>query len=142
MIRLSVDTSFEHLAVCLTRNGLCLANYYSLCNRKNSSIIFGVIDELMKNAEVKLEDVDAAGVRIAVSARSAYDLWLERNIKNADLIRVEGIDASFDIFMEKELEALAGLRPRLKTDVERVPGAKILDGQFTAVQQAMGCTRG
>ena len=90
----------------------------------------------------KLEDVDAAGVRIAVSARSAYDLWLERNIKNAELIRVEGIDASFDIFMEKELEALAGLRPRLKTDVERVPGAKILDGQFTAVQQAMGCTRG
>ena len=79
----------------------------------------------------KLEDVDAAGVRIAVSARSAYDLWLERNIKNAELIRVEGIDASFDIFMEKELEALAGLRPRLITDVERVPGAKILDGQFT-----------
>ena len=44
--------------------------------------------------------------------------------------------------MEKKLEALAGLRPRLISDVERVPGAKILEGQFTAVQQAMGCTRG
>ena len=52
------------------------------------------------------------------------------------------MDISFDIFMEKRLEALAGVRPRLITDVERVPGAKILDGQFTAVQQAMGCTRG
>ena len=89
-----------------------------------------------------LDQVDQKGVRIAVSARSAYDLWLERNIKNAELVRVDGIDASFDIFIEKKLEALAGLRPRLINDVERVPGAKILEGQFTAVQQAMGCTRG
>ena len=89
-----------------------------------------------------LDQVDQTGNRIAVSARSAYDLWLERNIKNAELVRVDGIDASFDIFMEKKLEALAGLRPRLISDVERVPGAKILEGQFTAVQQAMGCTRG
>ena len=89
-----------------------------------------------------LDQVDQEGVRIAVSARSAYDLWLERNIKNAELVRVDGIDASFDIFMEKKLETLAGLRPRLISDVERVPGAKILEGQFTAVQQAMGCTRG
>ena len=89
-----------------------------------------------------LDQVDQKGVRIAVSARSAYDLWLERNIKNAELVRVDGIDSSFDIFIEKKLEALAGLRPRLISDVERVPGAKILEGQFTAVQQAMGCTRG
>ena len=89
-----------------------------------------------------LDQVDQTGNRIAVSARSAYDLWLERNIKKAELVRVDGIDASFDIFMEKKLEALAGLRPRLISDVERVPGAKILEGQFTAVQQAMGCTRG
>jgi len=82
MIRLSVDTSFEHLAICLTRNGLCLANYYSLCNRKNSSIIFGVIDELLKNAEIKLADIDAyivnrgpgsyTGVRIAMGVVKTF----------------------------------------------------------------------
>ena len=44
----------------------------------------------------------------------------------------------FDLFVEEKLEALAGLRPRLITDVEKLPGARILDGQFTAVQQAMG----
>src|ERR1700730_5945285 len=38
-------------------------------------------------------DVDRGGVRIAVTARSAYDLWLERNIKNAELVRSEGGDA-------------------------------------------------
>ena len=33
---------------------------------------------------------------------------------------------------------LAGLRPRLITDVENLPGARVLDGRFTAVQQAIG----
>ena len=53
-------------------------------------------------------------------------------------MKTEGIDASFDLFVEQGLEALAGLRPRLATDVGKLPGARILAGQFTAVQQAIG----
>ena len=34
-----------------------------------------------------------------------------------------------------------GARPRLITDVKKLPGARILDGQFTAVQQAIGTAR-
>jgi polar amino acid transport system substrate-binding protein len=86
-------------------------------------------------------EVDRAGVRIAVTARSAYDLWLERNIKNARLVRSEGGDATFKQFVDDKLDALAGLRPRLLEDVEQLPGARILDGQFTAVQQAVGTAR-
>src|SRR5215469_5419718 len=41
-----------------------------------------------------IADVDASGVRIAVTARSAYGLWLERNIKQARLVRSEGGDAT------------------------------------------------
>ena len=89
-----------------------------------------------------IEQVDSPGVRIAVSARSAYDLWLERNIQKAELVRAEGLDASFELFVNEKLDALAGLRPRLVTDVEKIAGAKILEGHFTTVQQAMGCTRG
>lgn len=85
-----------------------------------------------------IEDVDREGVRIAVSARSAYELWLSDNIKHAELVLAQGLDGSFDTFVEQKLEALAGLRPRLITDVEKLPGARILDGQFSAVQQAMG----
>lgn len=87
-------------------------------------------------------DVDQKGVRIAVAARSAYDLWLERNIKNAELVRTTGLDASMELFVNEKLDALAGLRPRLLTDVTSLPGATILDGQFTAVQQAIGTPRG
>ena len=69
-----------------------------------------------------------------MTARSAYDLWLDRNIKQATLIRSNSLDAAFDKFVADKLEALAGLRPRLISDVEKLPGATILDGQFTAVR--------
>ena len=85
-----------------------------------------------------IADVDKAGVRIAVSERSAYELWLTRNIKHAKLVYAQGIDGSFQIFVTDKLEALAGLKPRLLTDVQKLPGARLLDGQFTAVQQAIG----
>jgi polar amino acid transport system substrate-binding protein len=88
-----------------------------------------------------IAEVDRTGVRIAVTARSAYDLWLERNIKHAQLVRAEGGDATFRQFVDEKLEALAGLRPRLLEDVQNLPGARILDGQFTAVQQAVGTAR-
>jgi polar amino acid transport system substrate-binding protein len=89
----------------------------------------------------RIADVDRPSVRIAVTARSAYDLWLERNIKQATLVRSNSLDAAFDQFVAEKLEALAGLRPRLLSDVGKLPGARILEGQFTAVQQAVGTAR-
>jgi polar amino acid transport system substrate-binding protein len=89
-----------------------------------------------------IAEVDRPGIRIAVAARAAYDLWLERNIKQATLIRAPSLDGSLQLFQEQGLEVLAGLRPKLISDVEKVPGAKILDGQFMAVQQAIGTARG
>jgi len=89
-----------------------------------------------------VKDVDVAGVRIATTARTAYDLWLERNIKHATLIRTTTVDGAFDAFVEQRLEALAGLRPRLLSDVEKLPGARLLPDQFAAVQQAIGTSKG
>ena len=88
-----------------------------------------------------IADVDKKGVRIAVSARSAYDLWLVNNIKNATLVQVSGLDAAYEKFMSDKLEVLAGLRPGLLKDVTKAPGLKILDGKFTAVQQAVGTAK-
>jgi len=85
-----------------------------------------------------IDEVDREGVRIAVSARSAYELWLSDNIKHAQLVMARGLAGSFDTFVEQKLDALAGLRPRLADDVKNLPGARILDGKFTAVQQAIG----
>jgi polar amino acid transport system substrate-binding protein len=86
-------------------------------------------------------DVDKPGVRIAVTGRSAYGLWLDRNIKQAELLKSATLDSAYEQFVAGKLDALAGLRPRLISDVEKLPGARILDGQFTAVQQAVGTAR-
>ena len=88
-----------------------------------------------------IADVDRAGVRIAVTARSAYDLWLERNIKHAELVRSDSLTTAAERFARDRLDALAGLRPGLLADIEKFPGARILDGQFTAVQQEVGTAR-
>ena len=85
-----------------------------------------------------IADVDRPGVRIAVTARSAYGLWLERNIRNAQRIESTSLDSAYEQFVADKLDALAGLRPRLLDDVKKLPGARILDGQFMSVQQAVG----
>jgi polar amino acid transport system substrate-binding protein len=89
-----------------------------------------------------MEQVDQPGIRIAVAARAAYDLWLERNIRHATLLRAESLDASFALFRDQKLDALAGLRPKLLADAGKLPGSRILDGKFMAVQQAIGTARG
>ena len=89
-----------------------------------------------------IAEVDRDAVRIAVAAKSAYDLFLSRTLQRARLMRAEGIDASFKLFIADKLEALAGLKPRLVADAQLLPGSRILEGRFTAIQQAIGTPRG
>lgn len=88
-----------------------------------------------------IAEVDRPGVRIALSARSAYDLYLTRTLKQAELVRAKGIPAAFDLFVREKCDAMAGLRPALLEDAKKLPGSRVLDGKFTAVQQAIGTGR-
>ena len=89
-----------------------------------------------------MTEVDREGVRIAVAVNSAYDLYLSRSLKHATLVRVQGIQASYDIFVKDKLEVLSGLKPRLATDAATLPGSRVLEGRFTAVQQSVGTAQG
>ena len=88
-----------------------------------------------------IDQVDKKGVKVVTSARSAYGLWLENNIKNAELIQIAGLDGAFNKFRDDKIDVLAGLRPGLLKDIEKMPGATILPGKFSAVQQAVGCNK-
>jgi polar amino acid transport system substrate-binding protein len=88
-----------------------------------------------------IADVDKPGVRMAVTARTAYGLWLERNIKHASRIETTTLDNALDAFLDGKLEALAGLKPKLLSDITRVPGGQIIEGHFMTVQQAIGTGR-
>jgi polar amino acid transport system substrate-binding protein len=85
-----------------------------------------------------IADVDRPGVRIAVAAGSAYDLWLERNLKHATLVRANSTAEAEALFAAQGLDVLAALREGLQASLDRLEGARILPGRFMAVQQAVG----
>lgn len=85
-----------------------------------------------------VEDVDRPGVRIAVSERSAYDLYLTRSLKHAELHRAKGLAGALELYVSENLDALAGLRPALNGTAEKLPDARVLNRRFTTVQQAVG----
>lgn len=83
-------------------------------------------------------DIDKKGVSIITRGGSAYGLWLERNIKNANLILTKTADEAKERFISEKIDAFAGLRDGLAKDVQKNPGMRILPGKFAAVQQAVG----
>jgi polar amino acid transport system substrate-binding protein len=87
-------------------------------------------------------DVDAPNVRVAAPARANYELYLSRSLQRARLVRAQTADAAFSLLAAGEIEALAGLRQALVGLVPKLPGSRLLDGQFMAVQQAIGMPRG
>jgi polar amino acid transport system substrate-binding protein len=87
-------------------------------------------------------DVDRAGIRVAVGARSAYDLFLSREIKQATLVRAPTSPEVVDFFVAQKLDVAAGVRQQLEADAKRVPGLRLLDGRFMAINQAMATPRG
>ena len=89
-----------------------------------------------------IAEVDRTGIRIAITAKAAYDLYLTRTLQHATLTRAAGADATFKLFLAEKMDALAGLKPQLEMYQEKLPGSRILEGRFTAVQQAAGTPKG
>jgi polar amino acid transport system substrate-binding protein len=85
------------------------------------------------------EDVDRAGVRIAVNKGAAYDLYLTRSLKQATLVRTEN---AFDTFLREGLEAVAGVKQGVVRFVEGSPVARVLPGRFMEIRQAMCLPKG
>jgi polar amino acid transport system substrate-binding protein len=88
-----------------------------------------------------IAEVDKAGKKVAVTARSAYCLWLENNLQHAELVQFDGAAAALAEFDGGKFDAYAGLRPGLIGEAEKRPGSRILEGQFAAVQQAVGTAK-
>jgi len=102
-------------------------------------IIEGVYAVPRNSALNAIADVDRDGVRIAVNKGSAYDLFLSRTLKHAQLVR--GDDA-VEVFKRDGLEVLAGVRQPIAAYVKSDPGTRLLDGRFMEIRQAMGTPKG
>jgi len=89
-----------------------------------------------------MDEIDRTGVRISVVARSNYDLFLTRKLKNALLVRANTTQGSADEFVAGKVDALAGVKQRVDDAVARTPGARVLDGRFMSIRQAIGMSKG
>jgi polar amino acid transport system substrate-binding protein len=90
----------------------------------------------------QIEDVDRIGVRIAVTAGSAYDLFLSRELKHAQLVRADNTPSSLELMRGQGLEAVAAVRTALVAQAGRLPGTRVLGGHFMTIPQAAGVPKG
>jgi polar amino acid transport system substrate-binding protein len=86
--------------------------------------------------------VDREGIRVAVGLKSAYDLYLTRELKKAKIERAPTSPAVVDYFIANRLEVAAGVKQQLELDAKRVPGLRLLPGRFMVINQAMGMRLG
>src|SRR5947208_6222694 len=77
-----------------------------------------------------IEDVDRDGVRISVSRGSAYDLYLQRVLKRATLVRAPSPPASIDLFVNERLDVLAGVKAPLLEYAAQHAEVRVLPGRF------------
>lgn len=87
-------------------------------------------------------NVDRKGVRVVVGAGSAYDLYLSREFKHAQILRAPTSPAVTDMMLALSIEVAAGVRQQLEADAKRIPGLRLLDGRFMVINQAMATPKG
>ena len=90
----------------------------------------------------RIENVDRDRIRIAVTAGSAYDLFLSRELQHAQLVRAVDTPKSMELMLEQKLDAVAAVRTALAAEARRVPGLRVLDGHFMTIPQAAGVPKG
>ena len=84
------------------------------------------------------EEVDRQGIRVTVGKGSAYDLFLTRELRQAEIVRAPTSPTVVDVFVEQMLEVAAGVKQQLEADMNRFSGYRLLPGRFMVIQQAMG----
>ena len=84
------------------------------------------------------DDVDRAGTRIVVGRGSAYDLYLTRALKSAELVRAPTSPVVVDEFLAQNADVAAGVKQQLEADAARLGGVRLLPGRFMVIEQAMG----
>ncbi|WP_322404925.1 ABC transporter substrate-binding protein [Massilia luteola] len=84
------------------------------------------------------EDVDRAHNRVVVGKGSAYDLYLTRTLRQAQIVRAPTSPTVVDTFLESGADVAAGVKQQLEADARRSSGLRLLDGRFMVIQQAMG----
>ena len=90
-----------------------------------------------------VETADRPEFKIAVPERSAPDLFLSRNLKAAQIIRVPGgADAAVEVLRSGRADAYAENAHMLNLYSEKLAGSRVLEGRYTVIQHAIATPKG
>lgn len=101
-------------------------------------VIEGVFAVPVDSAITTVGDVDQPGVRIGVKQGSAYDLYLTRTLRHAQVVRG---DEGVDVFREQELDVAAGIREPMTAFAAGNADVRLIDERFMEIRQAVGTTK-
>jgi polar amino acid transport system substrate-binding protein len=84
------------------------------------------------------DEVDREENRVVVGKGSAYDLYLTRALKNAQIVRAPTSPTVVETFLKEGAEVAAGVKQQLESDARQAQGLRLLNERFMVIQQAMG----
>ena len=120
--------------------------FFAIDPRRSDAIGFTAPYVIIEGAYLVRQDsaltdnaqVDRTGTRIMVGRGSAYDLFLTRELKAAQLLRTATSQSVVDRFVAENADVAAGVRQQLEADAARLPNLRLLPGHFMVIEQAMG----
>jgi len=146
----AVDAALKSVET--VKAGLADIGFFAIDPRRSDGIGFTAPYVLIEGAYLVRQDsaltdnaqVDRAGTRIMVGRGSAYDLFLSRELKAAQLLRTPTSQTVVERFLAENADVAAGVRQQLESDAARTGGLRLLPGRFMVIEQAMGLplTRG
>jgi len=130
-------------------NGQADIGFFAVDPKRGESIAFTSPYVLIEGFYLVAEEspirgndkVDRAGIRVAVGRGSAYDLFLSRELKQAEIVRAPNPQAVIPMFLEQRLEVAAGVKQQLQADMASHPGLRLLPERFMVIRQAMALAR-
>ena len=149
--QLGVDVEFVVVdaaakAVQAVRSGQADIGFFAIDPTRSEGLRFTAPYVLIEGAYLVRNDspltdnaqVDRAGTRVMVARGSAYDLYLSRELKAAQLLRTVTSQEVVDQFLAQRADVAAAVKQQLEADAARVGNVRLLPGRFMVIEQAMG----
>lgn len=89
-----------------------------------------------------LADVDRAGVRVGVTAKSSSDAVLSRDLKNAQVVRAETVNDGVRMLAAGTLDLYATNKATLYEMADKLSGARLLAGSWGVERHALAIPPG
>ena len=94
------------------------------------------------SALADVAEVDAAGLRVGVTAGSSSEATLTREFKKAEVIRAANFDAGIEMMNAGTLNAYPTNKASLFEMAEKLPGSKVLGGRWGVEHFAVAVPKG